>query len=437
MKRTSIFFIITTLMILGIVIGCAPPPQIEEAVVLTPEQQRALEDSLRAEREKELKIIRSFAYSHYNNKNYTDAAKYYAELLEKDLDHKYNDYGKWAQCYVQLNVSVDSVKMVYQRGLDAYPEDAYLHASLGHILRTQGLLDEAAAEYEAAAKYKTDELDYKKTLAELYVRLDEPIKAIDLYREILEVEPDNKTVAETLADLVKNNLSPEEYIQSLEEATAQFPDDLNKKYDLAKAYSNVGENQKALGQLDLIVQVDPNNVRALKLTGEVQQNLRNYNAAIGAYKKILDIQSDAEVMVELSVVYRELGNWVQARTYARRALAERSNMGAAIVAQAAIYETAADNKTQGKAPKYEDKLIFLIAYGLYQKAVNSGDYSVLDQARTHLNFLKESQLIPQYSDWFMHQNDRDPTASGAYSWINVSWPETRYIDTYLDRLSQK
>jgi tetratricopeptide (TPR) repeat protein len=437
MKRTSILFIMMVSMILGIMIGCAPPPQIEEAVVLTPEQQKAFEDSLRAEREKELKIIRSFAYSHYNNKNYVDAAKYYSELLEKDLDHKYNDYGKWAQCYVQMNVSVDSVKMVYQRGLDAFPEDGYLHASLGHILRTQGLLAEAAAEYEAAAKYKPEELDYQKTLAELYVRLDEPLKAINLYRQILEQEPDNRIVAETLAGLVKTNLSPEEYIASLESAVQQFPDDLNKKYDLAKAYSNQGQNLQALDQLNVITRAEPANVRALKLTGEVQQNLRNYNAAIAAYKKILDIQADADVMVELSIVYRELGNWVQARTYARRALAERSNMGAAYVAQAAIYEYAADRKTQGKSPKYEDKLVFLISYGLYQQAVNSGDYSVLDQARTHLNFLKESQLIPQYSDWFMHQKERDPTVNEAYSWINLSWPEVRYIDTYLDKLSQK
>ena len=196
-----------------------------------------------------------------------------AELLEKDLDHKYNDYGKWAQCYVQMNVSVDSVKMVYQRGLDAFPEDGYLHASLGHILRTQGLIAEAAAEYEAAVKYKPEELEYKKTLAELYVRLDEPLMAIDLYREILDQEPDNRVIAETLAGLVKSNLSPEEYIRSLEGAILQFPDDLGKKYDLAKAYANVGQNRKALDQLNIVTQSEPNNVRALKLTGEVQQNL--------------------------------------------------------------------------------------------------------------------------------------------------------------------
>ncbi len=437
MKTTVMLFLALCIAVWALTFGCAPPPEAEVQPALSPEQQKALEDSLRNAQLRELKIIRSFAYSHYQNKNYADAAKYYAELAQKDTGRMFNDYGQWAQCLIRLNVSADSIKKVYQMGIDAFPGDAYLHASLGHIYRTQGLLEDAVKEYEAAVQYKPEELAYKKTLAELYVRVDRPLDAIELYRKIVEAEPDNKSAAETLASLVKTHLSPEEYIKSLQESIAQFPDDIEKRFELAQAYANVMENRKALEQLDEVLRLDPANVRALRMKGDVQQNLRNYNGAIQAYKKVLEIEPDPEVMVELSNVYRELGKYAEARKYARRALAQDPQMGAAYVAQARIYEAAADKKTGGKLPAYKDKLVFLVAYGLYRDAVNSGDYSVMDQAKIHMTYLKDSKLIPDYADWFMHQKDRDPTTDPGYSWINPNWPELKYINTYLDNISQK
>ncbi len=437
MKLTPFILLVIAIITAGAFIGCAPPSTLDTGLVMTPEQRAAYEDSLRAEREKELKIIRSFAYSHYNNKNWTDAAKYYAELLEKDTDHKYPDYGKWAHCCIQMNVPADSVKMVYTKGIDAYPEDAYLHASLGHILRTQGLLEEAAIQYEAAVRSNSEELDYQKTLAELYVRIDRPLEAIELYRGVLDKEPDNKNIAEVLQRLVQDHLSPEEYIKSLEEAIAQFPDDLDKKYDLAKAYSSMSRNDEALAQLERVIAVEPNNVRALEAMGDVQQNLRKYNAAVNSYLKILEIEANPDIMVEVSNVYRELGSYTRARTYARKALAVNPKMGAAYISQAEIYRAAVDNKTKGKPLGYKDKLVFVVAYGLYLDALNTGDYSVMDKARNNKNYLKESKLIPVYSDWFMHQNVKDPTASGGYDWINMSWPEVRYIEKYLNDISKK
>jgi predicted Zn-dependent protease len=268
--------------------------------------------------------------------------------------------------------------------------------------------------------------------------VNRPLEAIALYREVLAQEPDNKEIADVLDDLIRRFLSPEEHIKSLEESVAQFPDDLEKKYDLALAYISVGQNQKALGLLETIHQREPANVRYLEALGNVQQNLSNFGAAIRAYSKILDLEpGNARIMVEISNCYRQLNDYPQARTYARRALAKDPGIGAAYVALAAIYETAADLKTQGKPPSYYDKLVFLVAYGLYLDAQQSGDYRVLDEASRHMRYLRESKLIPEYADWFMHQNDKDPTKGGGYDWINPDWPELRYIEKYLDEISRK
>jgi len=438
MKRTPVLFAILIVLVLASIFGCAPPPVVEEEAALTTEQQKALEDSLREVQLRELKIIRSFAYQHYNNKAWQDAAGYYEQLAEEDTGHVFNDYGKWAQCYIQMSVSVDSVKTLYQRGIAAFPEDAYLHASLGHIFRTQGLLDSAAVHYQAAVQNNPEELEYKKTLAELFTRLNRPMEAIDLYKGILKEEPENKEIAEILDDLVRRYLSPEDYVKSLEESVTRFPEDLDKKLELAKAYTDIGRNEKALTLLETVIQQEPNDISALETLGNVQQNLRNYTAAINAYMKILTIEPDnTRIMVEISNCHRQSGQFFQARTYARKALAKDSQMGSAHSALAAIYETAADQKTGGKPPGYSDKLVFLVAYGLYQDAKNTGDYQVLSEAENHMKYLKESQLIPAYADWFMHQDKTDPTEGSGYEWIQSGWPELRFIQSYLDKISQK
>lgn len=438
MKRVSIISLLLATVVLGAMFGCAPPPAVEEKPALTPERQQALADSLKEVQLRELKIIRSFAYSHYNNKAWPDAAKYYAELSEKDTGNVFNDYGKWAQCYIQMNVSADSVKMVYQKGLVAFSDDAYLHASLGHIYRTQGLLDTAVVHYEAAVQYNGEEIEYQKTLAELYTRINRQLEAIELYRTIVELEPENKEIADILADLVRRYLSPDEYIESLEAAVVQFPDDLEKKFELAKAYADMLRNDEALAQLQIILEREPNNIRALEAIAGVHQNLRDYRSAVSACLEVLKLDPNAvNAMVDASNCYREMGNYSQARTYARRAQSKQPKLGSSYIALASVYEAAADDKIGSDPPSYYDKLVYLIAHGLYQEARNSGDYSVLEQARNHMNYLKESKLIPEYSDWFMHQNDKDPKAGGGYDWINLGWPEVQYIEKYLDQISQK
>lgn len=439
MKRTAFILEILIVAVLLYIAGCAPPPPAAEVKApLSHEQQKALSDSLWNAHLTELKIIRSLAYEHYKNKSWANAAKYYEELVSKDTTHQFNDYGNLAHCYVELGVAVDSVKMVYQDGIAAFPEDAYLHASLGHIFRSQGLLDSALVHYQAAVQYKPDELEYKKTLAELYTRVNRPMDAIAIYKEILEVEPDNKDIRQIYDDLVRRYLSQDEYIKSLEKTVAEFPNDLDKKIELAKAYTDVGRNEEALNLLKSVTAKVPDDTRALEALAVVYQNMSNYSGAVDAYSRILKFEPDnTRIMVEVSNSYRQLKEYAKARNFARRAANRDSKFGAAYIAMASVYEAAADQQTAGKPPEYKDKLVYLIAYGLYQDAKNSGDFAVLNEAENHLKYLKESQLIPVYADWFMHQNVTDPTEGGSYSWIQPGWPELNFIQTYLDKISQK
>mgnify|MGYP005838023047 FL=1 len=437
MKFAPVIIVVSLfIFVLGFGFACAPPPGVDEEVTLTPEQQKALEDSLKEANLRELKIIRSFAYSHYNNKSWAEAAKYYNELAVKDTDHVFNDYAKWAQCLIELSSPADSVKAVYQKGILAFPNDAYLHASLGHIYKIQGLLDSAVVHYETAVPNDPENVDYQLSLAELYTRVGRPLEAIDLYEEILAVQPENKEVAEILVNLKKRNLSMDQYIKSLEEAVALFPDDLEKKFELSRAYIDNGQNDQAIGLLQGIVREQPDNVRALEALGNVNQNLRNYSAALDAYSKILRINpNNVTIMVEMCNCYRLLNDFPQARSYGRRAISADAKNGTGYTALAAVYETAADRRTKDKPPSYYDKLVYLIAYGLYREAKNTGDFRVVKDAETRMSYLKDSQLIPEKADWFMHPKDYNFNKDGGYDWIQPDWAEVKYIETYLNQFS--
>ena len=73
--------------------------------------------------------------------------------------------------------------------------------------------------------------------------------------------------------------------------------------------------------------------------------------------------------------------------------------------------------------RYNDKLVFLIAFGLYN------DSNELSTAAK----LKASGLLPSKSDYFMNKDKLFPTGNN-YNWINKDWEEVKYIKTYLEKL---
>jgi len=399
--------------------GCAPQTTVKKEI--SEERSKAIEDSLRKVKEFEIAKYWSLGYEYYKNKSYLDAKRYFLKLLKMDPQLKYakkfhyrDIFARLATCYIQEN-KPDSTEWAYRTGLKFFPDNAYLHASLGYILRGKGQLDEAIKHYEKAVALRPEEKDYLTILADLYVRTERFDQAIQTYNKYLKLNPSDRKIQEILAGLYRSTGREEEEIQQKEAILAQHPDDLELMLELGKIYHNRNENEKAVAMLQRLLEKDPQNTEALEYLGKAYMDLEQYNKAIMTYKKIIQIEpQNARIFCNIASAYRMKKNFRIAKNFVRKALSIDPKFGLAFITMAQIYETSAEdciNKKNGKIG-FDDKLVYEKAYFEYQKAAEDPQWCNLASKR--MEALKA--LLPTPEDRFFHKGKKTPT-SDCYKWM--------------------
>ena len=115
---------LTFFLLLMINSGCVPPP--EKPTTVSPERQKAIDDSLRKVYEWELRKYWSTGYEYYKNKDFQSALKPFWKVAEMDTIKQHKDvWSKLADCYFKLE-NADSVQLVCEQGLNEYPDNLYL-----------------------------------------------------------------------------------------------------------------------------------------------------------------------------------------------------------------------------------------------------------------------------------------------------------------------
>ena len=409
--------------------GCAVQ-QVETGP--TPEELAAQKDSIAKVNERELKISRMFAYDNLKQGNNLRAREYLWKVIELDVKDQYNDWARLYQTYIETN-QTDSATIVLRMGLERHPEDPFLNSTLGFILKAQGQYDEALNLYLSAIKGDTSNVDYHKKAAELYEALNDPDNAIAEYEVVVGIAPEDQDAKDKLTGLIRRFRDPEEYIKRLEADVVNQPENVDKRLELLTAYAEQQLNEKVVAQADEIISLDPELREAYRRKAVALENLNDLSAAIATYKTLLEkFPDNNEPRFRIADNYRLLDQFQQSRNWvleARKAAGGSSAEADFILGQ--VFESAGDKCSGGRGLEFDDKLVYVIAYGLYEKAANSDDYGVKDKASRKLTYL--NQFVPQYSDWFMNQAKKIPTNS-CYTWINSSWPEVGYIAGYLKRV---
>ncbi|RMF64961.1 MAG: hypothetical protein D6743_08625 [Calditrichaeota bacterium] len=119
-------------------------------------------------------------------------------------------------------------------------------------------------------------------------------------------------------------------------------------------------------------------------------------------------------MCGISRAYKDLGNYVTARSYARRALRTNSAYGLGWIALGEVYEASAESCVEKKKGKVEfnDKLVYELAAIQYRKALKDPEFS--QEAERHLGYLQA--VLPTKEDKFMHKGQKKPVGP-CYAWI--------------------
>jgi|Deesub1362B_J571_1020462.scaffolds.fasta_scaffold02451_6 tetratricopeptide (TPR) repeat protein len=400
-------------------IGCAPQQQVQKEI--SPERQKAIEDSIRKAKELEIARYWSFGYEYYKNKNYKEAKPYFWKVINMDPNmeladkYHYKDiFARLANCYIQEN-KADSAQLAFEMGVKHFPNDIYLHESLGYMYRQKGMFEDAIQHYKKAVELDPEKAINYKHLADLYIRTNQPELAIEALESYVKMSPEDRDAQEKLAVLYRTTGREDEAIRKKEEILAKNPDDTGLMFDLGKAYYNRGESEKAVEMLNRLLQKEPENVEALQYLAGAYMNLERYDSAIATYKKILKIQPEnIEILCAVAGAYRMKNQFVQARNYVRRALRIDPKHGLPYMTMGEIYESAAEycmNKRGGKL-EYDDKLVYEKAYKEYQKATR--DPLFADRARRRMEAIKP--LLPTTEDRFFNKYNQPKDA--CYKWIS-------------------
>lgn len=428
----------------ALIAGCASQyVEIEEEIPETaaPQWTTAQIDSI-------IKLNRMYFFDYYkqmNNRNEFSAEscqralEYFWNYINFDTAFKYNDYPQAARCYVEWTkfdqTKADSARILYEIGVTKFPSSDYLHNALAIIYKARNELDKAEEHFVAAGKIDPKKTEYFIPLTEIYQQQMRWEDAKNACETVLVLEPANMTIRDRLETILREHFSADEYIAALLKKIELEPNNIGNRISLAKQYLNQAKNEDAKKTIDAALKIEPANVDALELLGLIQENLQNFTGAIEAYKRIVEqTPARADIFLDISVNYKSLKDFTSARNYVLKALEVNPSSGVAYLRYGEIFEASADVCSRGKQANYNDKLVFVIAYGLYEKAAGSDDYNAKDNASKKMKYMESNLILPQKSDWFMHQSEKTPSGD-CYKWINENWSEVKYIAQYLKRFS--
>lgn len=389
--------------------GCAPTAQQTE---ISPERQKAIQDSLQKAYIYELNKAWSTGYEYYKPKIYKRAIKPFWRVIKLDTIDRFKDvFGYLSTSYFELG-KPDSAQLVLEMGIERYPDNFGLRRNLAYILEKKEMIDEAIAEYEEVVKLDGNDASDWKRLANLYLRNDRTEDAIEAYQKIIQIDPTDKDAQQTIGQLLKGTGDSEAAIQALEKALELDPENTQLMFDIGKSYYDQGDYAKSIAKLTQYLQKKPEDMIAKEMLGEAYFNKGDYRKALTTFKEVVEARpNNKKVYTDIANCYKELGDYSTARNNVYKAMKIDNVYGRSYIVLGEIYEAAVDDcmkKTGKKSPKFDDKLVFKEASRQYELAAR--DLQFADTAERKKSYLRD--FLPKKEDEFFNKDRR--TSNGKY-----------------------
>jgi tetratricopeptide (TPR) repeat protein len=176
-------------------------------------------------------------------------------------------------------------------------------------------------------------------------------------------------------------------VLKVQEAKGAKPSDISKTYRrVADVWNRMGESDKAVGQLQKSLAVEPDNLQSLQLLSSTHVNLAEYGKAIDVQKKLMEVMSSQKVSdadsllakAQLATIYDAKGEFQTAITLLKECesictketyLAEIYSRLGLILEKIGMYKEAIDNltkardifkRTKGKDHKKTQEVAYLL-----------------------------------------------------------------------------
>jgi len=363
----------------------------------------------------EIRQMYSFGSEYFKNKSYKSALPYLWKVFLNDTaKYARNAIRKIADSYFNMQMA-DSTLIASYRGLALFPDKTRLHYYAGYIQENLGKFTCAIPHYEALVDSDPKNTQYLEKLAFLYFK-NKDIRALDIVDRLLEIEPDNPKYLEMKSIYIEVLIGDgEELLEALRESYEKNPDNVNNAIKYAEEALNQGKYLEALGPLSHVIEkLDPKNAKAYSLRASCNEGLERYTSAINDYKKVVELEpQNAGVMCAIATVYRNKDDFSKGRYWVNKALRAKPGYGLAYISMGEIYESAVTFCQKGRGRKYDDGLVYRMAYAQYGKALRDPAYkSMASNRRANL----KPFLITKEED-FMNQGRKTLKLSCYTSWI--------------------
>ncbi|MEG3937865.1 tetratricopeptide repeat protein [Microcoleus sp. S36b_A3] len=141
------------------------------------------------------------------------------------------------------------------------------------------------------------------------------LEAENLYRQIVEVEPDSANVLCLLGIALRQQGKVAEAIDFYDRAIAQNPDFVEAHLNKAHVLLDVGEYQRAIASYEQVIKIQPNSALACNKLGWLKQQLGETDAAIVYYQAALKLDPNlVEAAHNLGKVFTEKNQFDDAET---------------------------------------------------------------------------------------------------------------------------
>ncbi|MGA8263626.1 MAG: hypothetical protein WB779_04210 [Ignavibacteriaceae bacterium] len=308
-----------------------------------------------------------------------------------------------------LALKYDTTDKKYFEPRKAFVEETWLHTYPDKVISDY---EKALADDPNASTY------YYNRLGQLYKEYqsdknDYKSKAIDLYTKLNDKDPDNPEWNTQLESLVENI---EELVNLAKKAWELDKDNPEKAWKYASVAMKAKMYNDAIIPLEYLVSKNPTTINYWAQLASAYQNANELDKAEDAYKKLIKLEPDKkEDYLNLGIVYKDKKQYSVARTYYEKASEVGKGWALPIFYIGNLYEQSA----RGCDFNFEAKLVYLLAQETYRRASKMDPD--LNQATDRVVALKDS--IPTKEDYFFRgykSGQALPIAGSCYGWIQRS-----------------
>jgi len=227
-------------------------------------------------------IMRQLAVTLFEAKDYREAAEILEDLAEKTRPDRLSQV-LLGRSYFEINRYSDAIRL-FNEVLSRVPDDVEARFYLGESYAARGRYEDAVKMYEDLLRDRenpeavNNRTLFRERLAGAWLGLNNYEKAIDLYEEIAEANPEGRY--KWL--LLEAYRAGEQYGKGLargKEFLANNPDEINIGIIYARTLADAGKKKEGADVLSGLLQTHPNNIQLYTNLSEIYRQDKRYSDA--------------------------------------------------------------------------------------------------------------------------------------------------------------